>query len=565
MVSISEVLLWLAQPRFLLLILVVDAVAALFCLAAIWAGESKQYWFWRGLVVCGLLALLLSIRAYEPLLLFLIVAPLLAVASARQAGQQDRLSQPTSVQAGRWRFGLSELFQALTLFGIGLGLWVAALQGEPFLLYWGSLPIAALLIAIFAWRACEVAANPRRWQNWLKLAGGLLAIMIAESFLVRDWMYTSEIFGTTGIRGWIGFPRDVVMVPVLYVPFAGLMILGARLMRALSSKTSENPARRRYARAIAGVLLLVAGVPMTWLYIRMLGPPVIPGTPVSQGDVYRQLHEVGTRIRQATPTSAQQMLSQAEQLLQQPAAVPLDFRKATIAQDNDIGPFNDLRRALIAESSRQETLGRRDEAVKFALASLRLATMLQRGGNAVHAQVGRIAELVAVLRLAEMRSNLSRQQCRTIMSELERADSLRDPVGEIVARERLWSDLAIRWRYRLQTVIVEESWSDNSPPNDFDLKSYRDWNAAHARLLRTDFAIRDFEQDDGRLPRSLAELTPKYLPTPLPDPFSGEPLRYKPSGDTFLLYSVGADRKDNGGRTIKPGQKDDGLGYDINL
>jgi hypothetical protein len=316
---------------------------------------------------------------------------------------------------------------------------------------------------------------------------------------------------------------------------------------------------------IASMLLLVAGVPAGWLYIRMLGPPVIPASPAPQGDVYRQLRELGTRIRQATPTSAQQMLSQAEQLLQQPAAVPLDFCKATVAQDNEIGPFNDLRRALIAESSRQESLGRRDEAVKFALAALRLGTMLQRGGNGVHAQVGRVAEAVAILRLAEMRSNLSPQQCHTIISELERADSLRDPVDEIVAREKLWSDLAVRWRHRLQIIIVEESWNDNALPNDFGLKSLRDWNAAIDRLLRTDFAIRAFEQNEGRLPQSLVELTPKYLSVPLPDPFSGEPLRYRPSGGTFLLYSIGRDRKDNGGRTIKPGQKDDGLGYDIEL
>ena len=146
-----------------------------------------------------------------------------------------------------------------------------------------------------------------------------------------------------------------------------------------------------------------------------------------------------------------------------------------------------------------------------------------------------------------------------------RVDSLRDPVDEIVARERLWSDLAIRWRYRLQTIIVEESWSDNAPPSDFDLKAYRDRNAAYSRLLRTEFTIRTFQQDERRLPTSLTELTPKYLSSPLPDPYSGEPLRYKPSGDNFLLYSVGPDHKDNGGRTIKPGQKDDGLGYDIEL
>lgn len=563
MVQMSEVLLWLAQPRFLLLILIVDVVAATFCLTALWAGDSKQFWFRRGLGVCGLLALFLPIRAYEPLLVLLIVLPLLAVASAWQARQQSRRLQTISSGSSHWRFGLSELFQALTLFGIGLGLWVAALRGEP-LLEWHSLPIAALLMAVFAWRAWQVAVKPRQWQNWLKLAGGLLAIMIAESFLLRDWMHTSDIFGTTGIRGWTGFPRDVVMVPVMYVPLAVLLVLGTRLMRAMSSESCENPARRRYARITAGVLLLVAGLPMSWLYFRMLGPPLIPETPVSQGDVYRQLRELGTRIRQATPTSAQQILSQAEQLLQQPAAVPLDFRKATLAQDNDIGPFNDLRRALIAESSRQETLGKRDEAVQFALANVRLGTVLQRGGNAVHALVGLQCEIIAIFRLAEMRTKLAPHHCRAIVAELERSEALRDPADEIADRGRRWDDLAMRWRYRLHAIVVEDYYDENAKDGIF-LYFGRDRNAAYGHLLRTDLALRAFQQNERRLPKSLAELTPEYLPVPLPDPYSGKPLGFLPSGDTFLLYSVGPDGKDNGGRIIKPGQSYDGLGYDIEL
>lgn len=392
MVSMSGVLLWLSQPRFLLLILIVDAVAAAFCVAALWAGETRRYWFRRGLGVCGLLALLLPIRAFEPLLLLLIVLPLLAVTSAWQGHQQDcRLSKPSSKPAN-WRFGLSGLFQTLTLFGMGLGLWVAALRGEP-LLNWRSLPIAALLIAIFAWRAWQVAANPRRWRNWSKLAGGLLAIMIAESFLLRDWMETSDIFGTTGIRGWTGFPRDVVMVPVMYVPFAVLIILATRLLRATSSKSCERPARRRYARIIASVFLLAVGVPMTWLYSRMLGPSVIP--PSTEGGVYHKLSELGARIPQATPTAAHDILKEVEQLLQKPASVALDYRNASLRQQNiEIDSYLKLSSALRAESARQETLEKFNEATKLAISHYRLGMMLQRGGTALHAQLGLVFESV---------------------------------------------------------------------------------------------------------------------------------------------------------------------------
>jgi hypothetical protein len=58
-----------------------------------------------------------------------------------------------------------------------------------------------------------------------------------------------------------------------------------------------------------------------------------------------------------------------------------------------------------------------------------------------------------------------------------------------------------------------------------------------------------FRRDKGFYPESLDQLTPDYLTqTPL-DPFSGEPLKYtRKSIDNYLLYSIGNDGKDNGGR-----------------
>ena len=49
----------------------------------------------------------------------------------------------------------------------------------------------------------------------------------------------------------------------------------------------------------------------------------------------------------------------------------------------------------------------------------------------------------------------------------------------------------------------------------------------------------------------MAELTPKYLPAPALDPFSlGKPLLYRRNGSGYVLYSIGPDGKDDGGRPI---------------
>lgn len=68
---------------------------------------------------------------------------------------------------------------------------------------------------------------------------------------------------------------------------------------------------------------------------------------------------------------------------------------------------------------------------------------------------------------------------------------------------------------------------------------------AHNRLLLCALAIRRYRLIQGRLPDTLNELG---LDTRLlQDPFTGEPLIYKPGGRNYLLYSVGPDLKDDGG------------------
>jgi hypothetical protein len=73
--------------------------------------------------------------------------------------------------------------------------------------------------------------------------------------------------------------------------------------------------------------------------------------------------------------------------------------------------------------------------------------------------------------------------------------------------------------------------------------------AQHAAVM-TLFALRRHVLAEARLPQTAADLTPKYLPRPVYDPFSGEPLRFNLSRG--LIYSLGTDLKDDGGRPTVP-------------
>jgi hypothetical protein len=64
-------------------------------------------------------------------------------------------------------------------------------------------------------------------------------------------------------------------------------------------------------------------------------------------------------------------------------------------------------------------------------------------------------------------------------------------------------------------------------------------------------ALELYHREHGKWPESLNELSPKYLPTLPADPITGKPLHYKIVGDQPIVYSVGVDGDDDGGRLAK--------------
>jgi hypothetical protein len=81
------------------------------------------------------------------------------------------------------------------------------------------------------------------------------------------------------------------------------------------------------------------------------------------------------------------------------------------------------------------------------------------------------------------------------------------------------------------------------------------------RNLCVAFALAAYRADNDRYPETLAELARAYLPEVPADLFGGKPLAYKPSANGYLLYSVGPNGKDDGGR----GERDDPPGDDLSV
>jgi len=75
-------------------------------------------------------------------------------------------------------------------------------------------------------------------------------------------------------------------------------------------------------------------------------------------------------------------------------------------------------------------------------------------------------------------------------------------------------------------------------------------NDTEDALLIAKLALRTYFTEHGTYPNSLNDLTPNYLKTVPIDPFGTGPLKYQTTGAGYLLYSIGPDCVDDGGKPI---------------
>ena len=82
-------------------------------------------------------------------------------------------------------------------------------------------------------------------------------------------------------------------------------------------------------------------------------------------------------------------------------------------------------------------------------------------------------------------------------------------------------------------------------------------SAARLRAARTALAVERFRAAKQSLPEALDQLTPEFLSAVPADPFVGSSLRFKKLAKGYVIYSVGRDRRDDGGKERAEGGKSD--------
>jgi hypothetical protein len=73
-------------------------------------------------------------------------------------------------------------------------------------------------------------------------------------------------------------------------------------------------------------------------------------------------------------------------------------------------------------------------------------------------------------------------------------------------------------------------------------------SAAACRNAATALAIERYRLKHHALPAQLSDLVPEYLNVVPDDPFDLQPLRYRPLEQGYVVYSIGPDGIDDGGK-----------------
>ncbi len=222
--------------------------------------------------------------------------------------------------------------------------------------------------------------------------------------------------------------------------------------------------------------------------------------------------------------------------------------------------------------------------IDFALLSHRMAT-----GRGVRA-------------LQEAVPGLSATDCREALERLERLEADRVPLAEIVDGHEVWTRTAFKeiiadprkLQYALELWFEDQNPPDRKPEGPMDLfrawaeldqffgelrlvaeQPYYEraevklpenipartltypWKRMWAReassraafaVAKAQLAARLYLLEEGHLPSDLGDLVPRYLPEVPTDPFDPGALRTKTAEGTLIIYSIGPDGLDDGGK-----------------
>ena len=228
--------------------------------------------------------------------------------------------------------------------------------------------------------------------------------------------------------------------------------------------------------------------------------------------------------------------------------VPTDSAMTNVpGLGTDLARLKVLAHLLTDEGQLAEIENRYADAAQSYLDTIRLGNEMSRGGFIINRLVGLACEAIGDTPLSKIAPKLNPDEARPVIVELEKIDNSEVTWDEVLQEENRFVRYQLSKRFNPITWVMTR-WQGWRAKQRAEMRHNR--IAAHLRLLYAELAVRCYQSERGRAPTGLEQLVPKYLQRIPSDPFSGHPLVYRPRGTNWLLYSVGEDGVDDGGRPV---------------
>ena len=327
----------------------------------------------------------------------------------------------------------------------------------------------------------------------------------------------------------------------------------------------------------------------------------LPGSKALESPWRADVNEVRKALK-----PRQQVLEEIRQAVRLPYSTP--------SSDDPGQPFpylagyREAAREFSCEAQVAYADGRRGEAARWALDAVELGAHTGKGGTLIHSLVGVACAHIGVAAAERCVEGLTAEEAHAAGARLDRIIADLPPPGDVADAERRYGLLYLRevfagrqtlpssaaamggtpspfdrvkerfllgvypkvWGYhkldsyyrQLATELQKPSPQRTfpQPPNDPVLGEFaisgETWGFTRTRLettlhlLRLELALEEYRSRHGRYPERLALLTPAVLAKEPLDGFTEQPFKYRRKASGYLLYSVGPDRKDDGGTSI---------------
>jgi hypothetical protein len=229
-------------------------------------------------------------------------------------------------------------------------------------------------------------------------------------------------------------------------------------------------------------------------------------------------------------------------------SVPTDSAMTNVTgMLNELAAMKRLAQLLAAEGRLREMDNRFADAAQSYVDAIRFGNEVSRGGFIINRLVGCALEAMGDTPLSKLAPKLNAGEARPVIAELEKIDCAGITWDEVLRNENRFEHYQLSKGFNVVTWAMTR-WKLRGSRQRAEIRHKR--VVARVRLLTAELAVRCYQSEQGLVPSGLEQLVPQYLRRVPADPFSEHLLVYRPQGTNWLLYSVGEDGVDDGGKRV---------------